>query len=132
MGARRQLNPLGFFENYVSENLTYEDGYASLREIKAAGADGTVYELVILEGNATIAISYEQAYPIAVDARSFFASLRSGAFAFVAPTDGAFGACRQVALRMACDEVELAVFRKRLEAETWLLDTMARHAARRR
>jgi len=24
MGARRQLNPLGFFENYVSENLTFD------------------------------------------------------------------------------------------------------------
>ena len=132
MGARRQLNPLGFFQNYVSENLTFEDGFASLREIKAGGADGTVYELVILEGNATIAISYEQAHPIAADARAFFASLRSGAFAFVAPTNLAYGACRQVALRMACEEVELAVFRTRPEAEAWLLETMARHAAQRR
>jgi len=132
MGAHRQQSPLGFFENYVSDDLTFEDGLASLREIKAAGADGTVYELVILEGDATIAISYEQAHPIAVDAHSFFISLRSGAFAFVAPTDGAFGACRQIALRMASDDVELAVFRARPEAERWLLDTMARHVAQRR
>src|SRR5690349_11900925 len=101
MGARRQWNPKGFFENHIFDQLTTQEGFASLHEVMRLVKDGRLYELVVHDGDASIAINYNEAEPLLDEVRAMVSPLRWVAVAFVAPTDLAFGTCRQIEIRLS-------------------------------
>src|SRR5690348_5883423 len=100
MGARRHRNPKGFFENHISDQLTTQEGFASLHEVMGLVTDGKLYELVVHDDHASIAISYTEAEPLLDEVRELVSPLRWVAVAFVAPSDVAYGACRQIEMRL--------------------------------